>query len=386
MDYIALDVETANRHRWSICQIGLVIVKNNKIVDKQSFLIDPQCSFARVNTSVHGITRKKVVGEPLFPEVFEKIRPALESHVVVHHSPFDRVAIKHANTKYNIVSSDIIFLDSAEIASFHWPNIEGGYGLKNLADKINFDFAHHDALQDALAAHAIFSTILAESGHPLDWFVERAGVSLSSIPEPKIIETNQSSNTRKDSAGDGNPDGEHFGKTIVFTGDLTMPRSAAAEWAKLAGLSVRNSVSSKTNILCVGVPNLESFAVGHDKSSKQRRAEELIAQGHPIKIITEDDFLKMCLTDKEPHKNSEIIKQRQADYKKTKAVIEKGQNKTPQQQAAHREDKEKSQAAHKPLLSPPKKREEGTNNGLIWVLIIIISILMIFGIKSYLGH
>lgn len=32
---------------------------------------------------------------------------------------------------------------------------------------------------------------------------------------------------------------------------------------------------------------------GHEKSNKHRKAEELIAKGKPIRILTETDFLSM---------------------------------------------------------------------------------------------
>jgi DNA polymerase-3 subunit epsilon len=32
---------------------------------------------------------------------------------------------------------------------------------------------------------------------------------------------------------------------------------------------------------------------GHDKSSKQTKAEQLIAQGHQIRILGESDFMRL---------------------------------------------------------------------------------------------
>lgn len=44
--FVAIDVETANAKRASICQIGLVVYDNRKVVDEWSTLINPEDSFA----------------------------------------------------------------------------------------------------------------------------------------------------------------------------------------------------------------------------------------------------------------------------------------------------------------------------------------------------
>lgn len=89
-------------------------------------------------------------------------------------------------------------------------------------------------------------------------------------------------------------EGVFFGKTIVFTGALvTMTRDGAAAHASQFGFKVGSGVTKKTDYLVVGIQDLSTLA-GHDKSSKQRKAEELIENGGNIKILTESDFVKMC--------------------------------------------------------------------------------------------
>ncbi len=43
--FVALDFETANQHRTSVCSIGLVFVENGIIVDKYYQLIKPVPNF-----------------------------------------------------------------------------------------------------------------------------------------------------------------------------------------------------------------------------------------------------------------------------------------------------------------------------------------------------
>jgi DNA polymerase-3 subunit epsilon len=89
-------------------------------------------------------------------------------------------------------------------------------------------------------------------------------------------------------------EGMFFGKIIVFTGALvTMTRDGAATHASQFGFKIGSSVTKKTDYLVVGIQDLSTLA-GHDKSAKQRKAEELITEGVNIEILTESDFIRMC--------------------------------------------------------------------------------------------
>lgn len=78
----------------------------------------------------------------------------------------------------------------------------------------------------------------------------------------------------------------------MFTGSLTIPRGEAATRAAALGCDVRNTVTSKTTILVVGQQDLARLG-GYEKSSKQRKAEELISDGATITILGEDDFMRL---------------------------------------------------------------------------------------------
>ena len=73
---------------------------------------------------------------------------------------------------------------------------------------------------------------------------------------------------------------------------LTILRSEAADLAASVGCEVDHGVTKRTTILVVGDQDIERLA-GHDKSSKHRKAEELIRKGQPIRIIRETDFREL---------------------------------------------------------------------------------------------
>ena len=66
----AIDVETANSNRASICQIGIVQVSEGKIQREWSTLVDPEGPFEAMNISVHGIKQEDITDSPRLPEVY----------------------------------------------------------------------------------------------------------------------------------------------------------------------------------------------------------------------------------------------------------------------------------------------------------------------------
>jgi DNA polymerase-3 subunit epsilon len=60
LDFIALDVETANPDLSSICQIGLVEFRNGQIINSWEWLVDPQDYFDEMNVFIHGIDKNTI--------------------------------------------------------------------------------------------------------------------------------------------------------------------------------------------------------------------------------------------------------------------------------------------------------------------------------------
>ena len=154
-----------------------------------------------------------------------------------------------------------------------------GYGLANVCERIGYDFKHHDALEDAKAAGYVLLAALRESQQDLEAWSRR-------VNQP--IDPEQSSSGAAIQR-DGNPEGDLYGEVVVFTGALELPRTEAANFAASLGCQVASGVTKKTTILVVGDQDVARLA-GHEKSSKHRKAEQLVADGHRLRIIRETDF------------------------------------------------------------------------------------------------
>ncbi|MBW3697959.1 transposase [Vibrio sp. T187] len=284
MEFIALDVETANPDMSSICQIGLVKYRDGKVVDEWVTLINPEDYFFFANIDVHGITEDDVQDAPTLPIIYDRLKEYIDGQVVVHHTHFDRVSINRALDAYGLEQTETKWLDTARLARRTWEEVsKRGYGLKNVASNLlGFEFNHHDALEDAKACGQIF---LAAS--------EKQGLNV--LEAFTFVQKKPKSTYKVDISKSGDPDGELFGELLAFTGTLQFPRKEAAEYAARLGCSVKDSVTKKTTMLVVGDQDLNRLAEGKKKSSKHLKAEKLISEGQQIKILLEKDFMRLLV-------------------------------------------------------------------------------------------
>ena len=153
--------------------------------------------------------------------------------------------------------------------------------MKNVSNFLNIDFKHHDALEDAIAAGKVIVAASNESNLNIDELLVR-------VEQP--VDPNYSYS--KSLNFEPNKNGKLFGENVVFTGELSVPRKEIAQIAADMGCLVKNSVTKKTTLLVVGIQD-ESKLNGYTKSSKHRKAEEMISDGCDIKILSEQDFISI---------------------------------------------------------------------------------------------
>ena len=290
-DFVALDVETANSDRASICQIGIAQFRNSAVVDEWKTYVDPQDHFDKGFVAIHGITEATVKGAPRFDALVDKIQRIIGGNIVVTHTEFDRDALNQAADKYGLPQFNCAWLDSASVARRTWKEISiRGYGLAEVCKIVGYKFHHHDALEDAKAAGQIMLAAINKSGLDLDGWQTKVLEPLfgnDSDCFENYFSTPPSYARRI--ARHGAAKGKLAGEVLVFTGELTIPRREAANRAAEIGCEVANSVNQRTTILVMG----ESLLSDNQKSYKQRKAETLIAKGQNIRIMQESDFRQL---------------------------------------------------------------------------------------------
>lgn len=161
-DFAAIDFETANNERTSVCSVGVVIVRDGEIVDSFYSLIQPEPNYYTYwNTKVHGLTRQDTEEAPVFPEVWKQIEPMIEGlPLVAHNSPFDEGCLRAVFRTYQMDYPGYIFLDTLRASRRKLPHLRN-HQLHTVAAACGFDLKnHHHALADAQACAWIAREIM----------------------------------------------------------------------------------------------------------------------------------------------------------------------------------------------------------------------------------
>ena len=284
LTFNAVDVETANADRSSICQVGIVQVQHGNLEGEGwQTLINSGDWFDPRHINIHGIDEERVQNAPSFPQVYTEICRRVQGSVLVSHTPFDRIAFNRASEKYGLEKLQVTWMDSVQVARRAWPHKDNGHGLESMARYLGISFRHHDALEDAkVAAQVVIEACKVSERDIQDWLQELQRRPARSSPRPRTSMKRES-----------HADGPLSGTTVVFTGKLftrdsrRIIKSEAADLAARAGCNVRDDITQDTTLLVVGIQN-KNRPRGYNKTQKHREAE---ACG--IEIILASDFFDL---------------------------------------------------------------------------------------------
>lgn len=161
-DFAAIDFETANNERTSVCSVGVVIVRDGEIVDSFYSLIQPEPNYYNYwCAKVHGITRDDTDTAPVFPSVWKQIEPMIEGlPLVAHNKSFDECCLKAVFQCYGMTYPDYEFYCTCQAAKRAFPNAKN-HQLHTISELCGYILDnHHHALADAEACAAIALRVL----------------------------------------------------------------------------------------------------------------------------------------------------------------------------------------------------------------------------------
>lgn len=298
-EFVAIDFETANEQRRSACAVGLVLFdRDGQLADSYYQLLRPHPDvdyFNPVNVWVHGITADDVADAPQWSQIADRVTSFIgDRPIVAHNMAFD-----------GYVLSDLADLYSTEeIPNRRFCTVR--LARKILADKLerkSLDevfyyyfpdevFEHHHAAADAKAAGMIFARMMQEFGfEKLEELcpptgsrskskskTERSGILADQLGVDQLIERYGKSRALE---------GEH----VVFTGTLKHGQRAAVQQLVTAiGGVADKTLTKKTTVLVVGIPNPRSWVEGSSASRKMLKASQMREKGSPIEVISEEEF------------------------------------------------------------------------------------------------
>lgn len=162
LDFAAIDFETANGCRSSVCSVGVVVVRDGVVRDTFYSLIHPEPNYyAWFCQRVHGLGPADTEHAEVFPLVWQRVAPLIEGlSLVAHNAPFDEGCLRAVMQVYRMDWPDYRFYDTlrASRRMLRWlPN----HQLQTVSEACGYSLTqHHHALADAEACAAIALKLL----------------------------------------------------------------------------------------------------------------------------------------------------------------------------------------------------------------------------------
>ena len=162
MLYTFFDVETPNRHNDRICSIGAVVTdRDGNVIERASYLVNPEVSFDDMNMRIHGIAPVDVRTAKTFPELWEDgldgFFPA--DGVVAHNARFDLSVLTKTFAAYGMPAPRIDY--ACTLAMSRRCLDVGGCKLPDVCASLGFPMSgHHQAANDAEACMRVFWTLV----------------------------------------------------------------------------------------------------------------------------------------------------------------------------------------------------------------------------------
>lgn len=280
-DYCVLDTETTGLSSYydEIIEIGILKVRDNKIVDRYSQLIKPDYEIDPFITSLTGITNEMVKDMPAINFVMSDVLSFIGGDVIIgHNTSFD---IRFLNAGFNI-ELDNKYMDTMQFARKLFPELKH-HRLSDLTSYLGLSNNEHRSIADCIATKELYDSIkdtMDKRGLEIqDLWVKSNhggnGIDIKSI-HPTEVEIDE--------------DNFFFNRHVVFTGKLEkMVRQDAMQIVVNLGGILDNSVTKSTNYLILGNNDYNAILKG-EKSSKHKKAEKLKLEGQDIDIIDEFTF------------------------------------------------------------------------------------------------
>lgn len=159
MDFVAIDVETANGYPSSVCAIGAVKVEGGKITQRFYELVRPEPDYyAWFCRRVHGLGPDDTDNARVFQYVWQDVMKMVgDLPLVAHNKAFDEKCLRAACRVYQLDWPGKAFYCTLKRSRLSIPRaMISSYSLPYVCEFFGIPFHdHHNALADAEACAKI---------------------------------------------------------------------------------------------------------------------------------------------------------------------------------------------------------------------------------------
>lgn len=280
-DYCVIDIETTGllAKYDEIIELGAIKIRNNEIVDSFSQLIKPEAQISDFIYELTGISNEMVKDKKSIKYVLPDFLNFIGSDIVVGHNiaVFDTNFIYDACIEFSCKKFSNDFIDTLKFSRRIYPEFHC-HTMNYLIEKLNIPCDNqHRAYDDCHSSYELYKK--------LKYHALKNNIDISKPLSHKKAKDIKTDVTLFDE--------EHilFGKNVVITGTLKVPRTTAFQIIADLGGICQDNIKKNTDYLVEGLTDYKKVICG--KSRKHKLAETNILKGLNIKIIPETVFYDM---------------------------------------------------------------------------------------------
>ncbi|WP_050636635.1 3'-5' exonuclease [Candidatus Stoquefichus sp. SB1] len=153
-DYCVLDLETTGLswQRDQIIEIGIIKVRNQKVIDKYEQLLDPQREISHFITQLTGIDNNMVFGMPTLYDIMDEVINFISDDIIIgHNTAFDLSFI--ANHFGMDIENE--YMDTLQFSRKVYPQLKH-HRLTDMVELLNLTNNEHRSLADCTATYELY--------------------------------------------------------------------------------------------------------------------------------------------------------------------------------------------------------------------------------------
>jgi len=181
--WVALDFETATREPTSACALGIAVIRDGRVAEKASWLIQPPFNeYEFWNTRVHGLGPDDTELAPDFREVWFEVQPLLaQGPLLAHNASFDMRVLRALIASHELPALRYEYVCTVGMARRAFPQLPN-HKLNSVCDHCAIPLVHHDAASDAEACARVALECAASVGAgSIAEAVKRLGVRIARL-------------------------------------------------------------------------------------------------------------------------------------------------------------------------------------------------------------
>jgi len=165
--WVAIDFETATREATSACALGIAVVRDGRVDERHSWLIQPPFNeYEYRNTLIHGLGPGDTEFAPDFRELWFEVQPLLAlGPLLAHNASFDVRVLRASIASHELPALAYPYVCTVNLARKAFPQLPR-HTLNVVCDHCGIALVHHDAASDAEACANVALECAAVSGAP----------------------------------------------------------------------------------------------------------------------------------------------------------------------------------------------------------------------------